>query len=56
MAKNNMTTLGEYGGLLYKLNRDRPKLANREERRRVYLFCATIIALVAFALWNIFFA
>ena len=53
---NPITTLGQYNGLLYKLNRDRSKLANREERRRVYLFCATIISLVAFALWNIFFA
>ena len=55
MAKNNMTTLGEYGGLLYRLNRDRHKLANREERMKAILRCVAFLLLAGFALYRIFF-
>ena len=53
MAKN-MTTLGEYGGLLYKLHRDRHKLADREERTKVILRFLAFLVLVGFALLNFF--
>ena len=54
MAKN-MTTLGEYGGLLYRLNRDRHKLANREERMKSILYCLAILLLVSISICRIFF-
>lgn len=50
-----ITTLGQYNGLLYRLNRDRHKLANREERTKVLLRSVVFLLLVGFALCRIFF-
>jgi len=50
-----ITTLGQYHGLLYKLERDRHKLANREERTKVLLRSAVFLLLVGCAIYRIFF-
>ena len=44
-------TLGQYHGLLYRLNRDRHKLANREERTKAILYCVAILILVGVSIW-----
>ena len=49
-----ITTLGQYHGLLYRLNRDRHKLANREERTKSILYCLAILLLVGVSVWVLF--